>query len=242
MLENYVVVDLEMAGLHTRTDRILEIGAVKVEKGQAVAIFHRMINPKMKLSKEVKELTGITDEMTEDGCEAEAAVKEFKDFAEGFPLAGHNIMFDFSFLKQCAVNHGGSFEKEGIDTLKLSRKFLPGAEKKTLDYLCSWLGIPREQSHRALEDAKAALLLLQYLQEHFEGQEPEAFVPKPLLFQVKKQGPASARQKKRLKELADWHKIDLNVEIDSLTRNEASRMTDRILAAYGKAPRSVPGK
>ena len=99
MLENYVVVDLEMTGLHTRTDRILEIGAVKVEKGQAVAIFHRMINPKMKLSKEVKELTGITDEMTEDGCEAEAAVKEFKDFAEGFPLAGHNIMFDFSFLK-----------------------------------------------------------------------------------------------------------------------------------------------
>lgn len=238
MLENYVVVDLEMTGLHAKTDRILEIGAVKVENGNNVDTFHRMINPQMKLSKEVMELTGITDEMTKGGCEAETAVKEFQDFAKGFPLAGHNIMFDFSFLKQCAVNHGCSFEKEGIDTLKLARKFLPEAEKKTLDYLCSWLGIPREQSHRALEDAKATAVLLQYLQKHFERQEPEAFLPKPLLYKVKKQGPASARQKKRLKELADWHKIDLNVEIDSLTKNEVSRMTDRILAAYGKMPRN----
>lgn len=210
-----------------------------MEQGHNVDTFHRMINPQMKLSKEVMELTGITDEMIEDGCEAIIAVKEFQDFAEGFPLVGHNIMFDYSFLKQCAVNHGGSFEKEGIDTLKLARKFLSGAEKKTLDYLCTWLKIPREQSHRALEDAKATTVLLQYLQKHFEGQEPEAFLPKPLLYKVKKQGPASARQKKRLKELADWHKIDLNVEIDSLTKNEATRMTDRILAAYGKIPQDL---
>ncbi|EOS24545.1 exonuclease, DNA polymerase III, epsilon subunit [Lachnospiraceae bacterium 3-1] len=237
ILKNYVVVDLEMTGLHARTDRILEIGAVKVEQGKCASAFHRMINPHMKLSKEVMELTGITDEMTEGGCEVWTAVKDFQKFAEGFPLVGHNIIFDYSFLKQCAVNHGGSFEKDGIDTLKLARKFLPKAEKKTLDYLCIWLEIPREQSHRALEDAKATTVLLQYLQEHFEEKEPEAFLPKPLQYKVKKQGPASTRQKKRLKELADWHKIDLDVEIDSLTKNEAARITDRIRAAYGKSPK-----
>lgn len=235
MLERYVVVDLEMTGLHARTDRILEIGAVKEEVGKQ-EIFHRMVNPRMKISKEVTELTGITAEMAQKGCEPEQAAAEFRDFAEGFPLVGHNLIYDYSFLKQCLVNHGETFEKDGVDTLKLARKFLPEAEKKTLDYLCAYLQIARTKSHRALEDAKATNLLFQYLRERFEAQDPEAFLPKPLLYRVKKQGPASARQKKYLKELADWHKIDLNMELDSLTKNEASRMTDKILWAYGKIP------
>ncbi len=233
MLERYVAVDLEMTGLHPKTDRILEIGAVKVEDGKQ-EIFHRMVNPRMEISRKVTELTGITDEMVKDGCEPERAAAEFREFAEGFPLVGHNLIYDYSFLKQCLVNHGETFEKDGVDTLKLARKFLPEAEKKTLDYLCSYFQISRKENHRALEDAKAEKLLFQYLQEQFEAQEPEAFLPKPLLYRAKKQGPATAKQKKYLKELADWHKIDLNVDLDSLTRNEASRMTDKILAAYGK--------
>ncbi|EOT23476.1 exonuclease, DNA polymerase III, epsilon subunit [Eubacterium sp. 14-2] len=237
MPESYVVVDLEMTGLQARTDRILEIGAVKVEKGREDQVFHRMVNPHMELSEEIIKLTGITGEMAQKGCETEEAVKEFQEFSEGLPLVGHNILFDYSFLKQYIVNYGGTFEKEGIDTLKLARKFLPEAEKKTLDYLCEFLGIFREQNHRALEDAKAAAELFRYLQERFEFQEPEAFWPKPLQYKVKRQGPASPRQKKRLEELARWHNIELQVELDSLTRNEASRITDRILAAYGKIPR-----
>lgn len=235
MLENYVVVDLEMTGLRAKTDRILEIGAVKVEHSHCTGTYHRMVNPHIELPAEVMELTGITPELAESGCEAEDAVAGFREFAEGFPLVGHNIIFDYSFLKQCSANHGFPFEKDGLDTLRLARKFFPEAEKKTLDYLCTWLGIPRAQSHRALEDAKATAALFQYLQQ-FEPGNPEAFQPKPLLYRAKKQGPASIRQKKRLKELADWHKIELNVEIDSLTKSEASRITDKILAGYGKIP------
>ena len=147
MPESYVVVDLEMTGLQARTDRILEIGAVKVEKGREDQVFHRMVNPHMELSEEIIKLTGITGEMAQKGCETEEAVKEFQEFSEGLPLVGHNILFDYSFLKQYIVNYGGTFEKEGIDTLKLARKFLPEAEKKTLDYLCEFLGIFREQNH-----------------------------------------------------------------------------------------------
>ena len=152
-------------------------------------------------------------------------------------MVGHNIMFDYSFLKQCAVNQGIAFEKEGIDTLKLAREFLPEAEKKTLEYLCAYLNIPRGRNHRALEDAMAADFLFRYLSEQFGEAEPGAFLPKPLLYKVKKQSPATKRQKKYLKELEAWHKIDLDVEIDSLTRSEASRITNRVLKAYGKAPR-----
>lgn len=128
----------------------------------------------------------------------------------------------------------GTFEKDGIDTLKLARKFLPEAEKKTLDYLCAYLQIERSRNHRALEDAGATNLLFQYLKEQFESQEPEALAETAAV-QSEKAGAGLCKTKKYLKELADWHKIDLNVELDSLTRNEASRITDKILRAYGKS-------
>lgn len=235
-MDQYVVVDLEMTGLKARTDRILEIGAVKVEEGCITDTFHRLVNPRMEIPQKVVELTGITNEMARSGCDTAEAVEGFLGFAGNLPLVGHNILFDYSFLKQYAANHKMELEKDGVDTLKLARKFLPKAEKKTLDYLCGYLQIHREENHRALEDAKATAVLFQYLREKFEARDPAAFQPEPLQYKAKKQQPATQRQKKYLKELTDWHKIELNMEIDSLTRSEASRITDKILASHGRIP------
>lgn len=240
MLEDYVVVDLEMTGLRIKADRILEIGAVKIESGIETAAFHCMVNPHMEILAEIAALTGITDEMASQGCEAAEAVRDFIAFSGALPLIGHNIRFDYSFLKQTAINHSFPLEKECLDTLKLSRKFLTEAEKKTLDYLCKYLGIYRKKNHRALEDAKATNELFRYLQEKFGGMDPSAFVPAPILCKLKKQGPASPRQIKRLMELAAYHNIELRADAKSLTKSEASRITDKILAAYGKIPKNLP--
>lgn len=234
VLDAYVVVDLEMTGLNPKKDRILEIGAVKVEQGKAAGTFHCMVNPRMALSEDITELTGITDEMVREGYECGEAVREFLAFAEGLPLVGHNLIYDYSFLKQAAVNQGIELEKDGIDTLKLARKFLPGAEKKSLDYLCGFLRIARDKKHRALDDALATEKLFAYLWEQFQNQEPDAFLAKPLHYKVKKQQPASEKQKRHLKELAEYHKIKLDRELESLTRSEASRITDKIISAYGR--------
>lgn len=235
MTDAYVVVDLEMTGLNPKTDRILEIGAVKVQRGKMTDTFQRMVNPRMALPEEIVALTGITDELARSGCDSAQAVKEFVQFAEGFPLVGHNLMYDYSFLKQAAVNQGILLEKDGIDTLKLARKLLSGAEKKSLDYLCEYLHIAREKNHRALYDAAATAELLAYLWEHFKETDAEVFVAKPLRYKLKKQQPATAVQKRHLKELLEYHKIDLDKELESLTRNEASRITDKIIFAYGRA-------
>ena len=45
MLERYVVVDLEMTGLNPRRDRILEIGAARVEHGEVTAQYETFVNP-----------------------------------------------------------------------------------------------------------------------------------------------------------------------------------------------------
>lgn len=236
MLESYVAVDLEMTGLRAKTDKILEIGAVKVENHQVTKSYQRIVNPRIRIPEQVQELTGITDAMAEKGVPEQEAVEGFFEFCEELPLVGHNILFDYSFLKQYAVNHKQSFERNGIDTLRLSRKFLPDLEKKTLDYLCEYLKIERSQNHRALEDASATQVLLEYLWENYGMQQPEAFKAVPLIYRAKKQSPATERQKRYLKELAEYHKIEFDIDLGVLTKSEASRRTDRILAQYGKIP------
>ena len=235
MLKEYVVVDLEMTGLKPARDKILEIGAVHIKDGKFVGEYQTMVNPMMVIPENITALTGITQEMSDAGADTKEAVAEFLKFAGDLPLIGHNIIYDYGFLKHNAVNYDLVLEAEVLDTLKLSRKLLPDLEKKSLEALCSHFQLVREQEHRALDDAKVTAQLFELLQAQFACSQPELFEPKPIIYKVKKQGPITPRQKKYLKELVDYHKIDLPVSIESMTRSEASRMTDKILAQYGKA-------
>lgn len=234
MLAEYIVVDLEMTGLKPARDKILEIGAVHMKDGQIVEEYETMVNPGIPIPADIMELTGITQEMAESGVDTGKAVADFLSFRGELPLVGHNILYDYSFLKHNAVNHDLALEAQVVDTLKLARKLLPEQEKKTLEALCIHFQIEREKEHRALCDARATAQLLEILKEQFGGQQPELFEPQQMLYKVKKQGPITPRQKKYLKELANYHKIELSVAIESLTRNEASRLTDQILSQYGR--------
>lgn len=233
---SYVALDLETSGLNPKTDKIIEIGAVKILKGKEVDRYVTFVNPQMGLSEAVRDLTGITDQQLKGGRETEEAVGELIGFIGGLPLLGHRILFDYSFVKKAAVNMDMGFEAEGLDTLKIARKYLPELESRKLSCLCEYYGIPHT-AHRALGDAAATHLLYEIFCREFsegEGCETELFMPSRLRFQVKKESPAGKRQKDKLYELMNRHKLVTDVNIDKLTRNEVSRYTDRILAKYGR--------
>ena len=231
-----IAVDLEMTGLQVKTDRILEIGAVRLVDGQLRDTFQTFVNPHRRIDARITELTGILPEMVEDAPEAEDALREFLAFAGDAPFLGHNVIFDYGFLKQCAVNHKIPLERSALDTLKIARKVLKEPEKKSLEALCGYFQIDREHAHRAVDDAKATAELFLLLQQKYQQQEPELFVPKPLNYKVKKQGPLTPAQKRDLNHLMIYHRIESDIEIDSLTKSEASRMIDRIYAQYGRIP------
>lgn len=235
--DSYVVVDLETTGLQPAKDRILEIGAVKVENGEVKDTFCTFINPRMAIPPFIQALTGITQDMVENAPTAEQAFYEFLDFCGDRDLMGHNLMFDYSFLKHQAANLKLSFEKRGIDTLKIARSVLPEQESRSLTSLCEYFQINREQAHRAFHDALATHEVYEQLKKRArEGQE-RLFVPVPLLYKAKKQGPITNSQKAYLNDLVKYHKISLDVEIDSLTKNEASRRIDKIISEYGRIMR-----
>ncbi len=234
MLKDYIVVDLEMTGLNPKRDHILEIGAVKVKDKEVQSTFSVLIRQETPLDERIVQLTGITDEMASAGGEMDAAVSSFLEFAEDFTWVGHNVMFDYSFVKQWEANHRIKRICYGVDTLKIARKCLPDLEKKTLDFLCEHYAISRTAKHRALEDALADRALYEILEERFEKQEPGLFMKKELQYKVKRQTPATPRQKNYLKVLMEYHKIVPDVSLDQLSRSEASRLTDRILREFGR--------
>ena len=45
-------------------------------------------------------------------------------------LVGQNVIFDYSFLKQWSVNHGQTFERNAVDTLKLAGAFFRRSRKR----------------------------------------------------------------------------------------------------------------
>lgn len=233
MVTSYVSIDLETTGLGPATDKIIEIGAVKVIEGQCRETFSTFVCPGRRLEQRIAELTGIRDEDLKDAPAIEEVLPELFDFLEELPLLGHSILFDYSFLKKAAVDRKLVFEKKGLDTLKIARKYLADLEHRNLDYLCAYYQIPH-QAHRALEDARATELLYRRLVEQFYSPEEPLFEPTPLLFKVKRDTPATSRQKERLYRLTEQHKLTLEIEIEAMTRSEASRYTDKILSKYGR--------
>lgn len=235
MMNNYISLDLETTGLNPKTDKIIEIGAIRVENGVCKNSFESFVNPGRKLEEKITELTGIEDKDLADAPEIMEALPRLLEFAGDLPLLGHSVLFDYSFVKKAAVNQGLTFERKGVDTLKIARKYLSELPHRSLDYLCKHYQIPHH-AHRALADAKATIALYEILWREF-GQDvdaPSVFTPEELICQVKKDSPITKSQKERLYKLICKHKLNTIYDLDKLTKSEASRYTDQILATYGR--------
>lgn len=255
MIDSFICLDLETTGLNPKTDKIIEIGAVRIENGVETGTFETFVNPGRLLEERIASLTGITDEDLKDAPLIAEVLPQFIEFTKGLPLLGHSVLFDFSFIKKAAVNQKLTFEREGVDTLKIARKYLAELPHRSLGYLCEHYGI-EHQAHRALQDVRATIRLHEILWENFgvmetvgnmttapgtpvlsetsENKKNSLFTPAKLIYQAKKDSPITKNQKERLYKLINQHKIKTDYDIDKLTKSEASRYTDRILAEYGR--------
>ena len=97
MYDTYVSIDLETTGLNPKRDRIIEIGAIRVEQGQIVEEFSTFVDPGRKLEERITELTGIRDEDLADAPQLDEVFPKLLEFMGELPLLGHSILFDYSF-------------------------------------------------------------------------------------------------------------------------------------------------
>lgn len=233
MTDSYISLDLETTGLNPKTDRIIEIGAVKVICGEVQETFSALVNPGRQLEERIVELTGISDQMLATAGELSEHFGQLLDFLEDLPLLGHRILFDYSFLKKAAVDRRLTLEKGGVDTLKIARRYLPELPHRDLASLCDHYGITHK-AHRALGDALATHELYRILYREFgsgvqaiQNADP-IWLPQPLHYQVKRDTPATPAQKERLARLLERYHMVPDYEIEALSRSEADRIIDRI--------------
>lgn len=244
---NYVAFDIETTGLSPKYEKIIEIGAVRVRDGKVQETFSTFVNPGKSLPARIVELTGIHNGDVADAPYIEGVLDGFLSFTGDDVLLGHNLLFDYSFMKKAAVNQKKTFDKSGIDTLRIARRFLNDLESKSLGFLCEYYHIFLE-AHRALNDAVATHELYQALAREYGDSEPDTFMPRPLVYNVKKESPATPRQLAYLQGLAERYHLeyegfwlapvasvtDEQIDLERISKSEASRLIDKLLAVYGR--------
>ncbi len=156
----YVVFDVETTGLSAVYDKIIELSAVKMYKGNITEQFEEFIDPGHPLSQTTINLTGITDEMVRGSKTEQEVLQAFKKFAEGSVLVAHNASFDMGFLNTGNIRHGmPEAENPVIDTLELSRFLHPQFKSHRLNTLAKRYNITLEQHHRAIFDSETTAQL-----------------------------------------------------------------------------------
>ncbi len=156
----YVVLDVETTGLNTRSDEIIEIGAVRIENGAEVAEFSELIDPGRPVPEKVVEITGITTAMLRGKRTLMQVMPQFAKFCEGAVLVAHNAAFDTAFFRRAFRQAGLPFHFAVVDTLALVRNQYPQLKSHKLGAMCKQLGISLVNAHRAVHDARATGLML----------------------------------------------------------------------------------
>ncbi len=153
--DTYVVFDIETTGFSNIQDRIIEIGAVKVQNGKIVDTYSTFVNPGIPIPFEITNLTSITDEMVMDAPPIDVIMPAFLEFVGDAVLVAHNAGFDVGFVEENCKRLGlpGGFAY--MDTVALARVLLPTLAKYKLNVVAKALNISLENHHRAVDDAKA---------------------------------------------------------------------------------------
>ena len=167
--DTFVVFDIETTGFSAEQDRIIEIGAVKIQGGEITDRFSRFINPRIPIPFRIEQLTSINDMMVMNEPAVDVVLPEFLKFCEGACLVAHNADFDTSFIIRKAAELGIEYEPAYLDTVTLSQFLVPNIHNFKLETLCKHFGVSLENHHRAVDDAEATagifLKLVEMLKE-----------------------------------------------------------------------------
>ena len=148
----YCVLDLETTGFSFRTEKITEIGIMKIKNGEVLDEFSCFVNPEKPIPQRVVEVTNITDDMVKDAETIDKVFPKMMEFIGDSVLVAHNADFDIGFLKYNATELGYTLDNTYLDTLRLAKELFPDYKKYKLGIIAENLGIKVEVAHRALDD------------------------------------------------------------------------------------------
>ena len=165
--QDYTVIDLETSGLHPETDEVIEIGACRVRCGRETEHYVALLKNRRLIPQGVVQLTGLTEaQLQQEGIEPAQAAREFLAFIGDDTLVGHNIAFDFAFLRElCRMSGLKTPVNRCVDTLKLARRRLKGIQDYKLKTIAEHFSLDTTAMHRVQADCRLTHLVYQKLME-----------------------------------------------------------------------------
>ena len=161
----FCVIDLETTGGNPDTEKIIEIGMVKIEDRKISEERSFLVNPQKDIPDFVQKLTGIRKADVEHSPTIEEVIDEIVQFIGDTILVAHNTSFDIPFLNGVLKKlQRPTLDNKVICTNIMTKYMIPDIMSSNLNYMSSIFDIPHSQAHRAIEDARATgLLLLKYM-------------------------------------------------------------------------------
>lgn len=162
---NYAIIDIETTGGNALSDKITEI-AIYIHDGKKVIDeYATLINPQRSIPPFITSLTGISNEMVANAPQFFEVAKKIVEITENSIFVAHNVNFDYRFVCQEFKLLGYNYHRKTLDSVRLSRKLLPGHASYSLGKICDDLGIGINGRHRAAGDALATVELFELLLE-----------------------------------------------------------------------------
>jgi DNA polymerase-3 subunit alpha (Gram-positive type) len=206
----YCVLDLETTGFSAVTEKITEIGIMKLQGGKVVDKFSCFVNPEKPIPAKVIEVTNITDDMVRDAETIEKVFPKMLDFIEGSVLVAHNATFDIGFLKHNARVLGYDFDFTYVDTLSLAQELFPDFKTYKLGRIAKNLGIKVEVAHRALDDVDTTVKVFNIMLEKLKDRGAQT------LEDIDIYGSDEVAKKEEYKKLKTYHAIILAKNYEGL--------------------------
>jgi len=175
----FAILDIETTGGSPKTERITEIAVYFHDGDKVVDEWSTLVNPEKSIPYFITGLTGITNEMVANAPRFYEIAKELVERTENYTIVGHNVKFDYSFIKSEFKNLGFEYDRPTLCTIKLSRKIIPGHKSYSLGKLCNDLGIEITDRHRAAGDALATVKLFELLRDQQNGEFDAALLKEP---------------------------------------------------------------
>ncbi|MBI2930305.1 MAG: 3'-5' exonuclease [Planctomycetes bacterium] len=156
----FVVLDVETTGLDPASDRICEVGAIKVHSGRELGRFQTLVNPERPMPVEATRKNGITDDMLKGAPMFAAVAPDLRRFLAGTVLVAQNAEFDLGFLNAEFRRGGGSkLPLNAVDTIALARAARPGLSSYRLDNLAAAFGARFSTRHRSIGDCEVTAIV-----------------------------------------------------------------------------------
>ncbi len=197
----YCVLDLETTGFSPVTEKITEIGIMKLKDGKVIEEFSCFVNPEKPIPARVVEVTNITDEMVKDAETIEHVFPKMLEFIKDSVLVAHNAAFDVGFLKHNAKALGYDFDFTYVDTLSLAQEIFPDYKTYKLGRIAKNLGIKVEVAHRALDDVDTTVKVFKVMLEKLKERGAET------LEDIDRVGSDDKAKKEEYKKLKTYHAI-----------------------------------